>query len=608
MNPDDEKLKTRERLFKRLFLAGDRLKSFLEWIIRACRFSFVITLFLFFITFLFYIGFPHSEETILRLRSTFRILFLILFFSKFLPEILHLRRKTVISFAFEIIVFLLSFGVFLSNFSIVTSNKPFWAFFFGNIQIVIAIFLISISELSVFARFVSFINMSPALLFSTSFFIIILIGSGLLMLPKAHSLPLTFLNSLFTSVSAVCVTGLTVVDTATYFTPLGKIFILGLIQIGGLGIMTFTGFFSFIFASSSSFRDRLMLKEIFSSQSLNDLFKLLTTIILWTFLTEIIGAFFIYSNLDPNSKNKVFFSIFHSISAFCNAGFSTLSDGLYSSSIRHNYSIQIIVALLVILGGIGFPVLLKVYSFIKQLIIVLLRKTLKKRITVIHRQMNISGRIVVYTTLLLILAGTGLYFLLESKNSLNGMDNSQKFIVSFFGSVSSRTAGFNVIDISLWGYPTVFLMIFLMWIGASPGSTGGGIKTTTFAIAFRSAYNSIKGGEHLLIGNREIGSGTIIRVLTIIFLSIIIIITGFFFLLLSEPGKNPVHLLFESVSAFSTVGLSLAGTSSFSQTGKIIVILLMFIGRVGPLTLLTGFLVSYHKKYSRYPEIDIIIN
>jgi Trk-type K+ transport system membrane component len=372
--------------------------------------------------------------------------------------------------------------------------------------------------------------------------------------------------------------------------------------------MTFTGFFSFIFASSSSFRDRLMLKEIFSSQSLNDLFKLLTTIILWTFLTEIIGAFLIYSSLDPNSKNKAFFSIFHSISAFCNAGFSTLSDGLHSNGIRHNYSIQIIVALLVILGGIGFPVLLKVYSFIKQLIIVLLRKTLKKRITVIHRQMNISGRIVVYTTLLLILAGTGLYFLLESKNSLNGMDNSQKFIVSFFGSVSSRTAGFNVIDISLWGYPTVFLMIFLMWIGASPGSTGGGIKTTTFAIAFRSAYNSIKGGEHLLIGNREIGSGTIIRVLTIIFLSIIIIITGFFFLLLSEPGKNPVHLLFESVSAFSTVGLSLAGTSSFSQTGKIIVILLMFIGRVGPLTLLTGFLVSYHKKYSRYPEIDIIIN
>ena len=142
--------------------------------------------------------------------------------------------------------------------------------------------------------------------------------------------------------------------------------------------MTFTGFFSFIFASSSSFRDRLMLKEIFSSQSLNDLFKLLTKIILWTFLTEIIGGFLIYSSLDPDSKNKAFFSIFHSISAFCNAGFSTLSDGLYSSEIRNNYSIQIIVSLLVILGGIGFPVLLKIYSFFKQLIIVLIRKMFKE--------------------------------------------------------------------------------------------------------------------------------------------------------------------------------------------------------------------------------------
>ena len=151
------------------------------------------------------------------------------------------------------------------------------------------------------------------------------------MMPKAHTLPLSFLDSFFTSVSAVCVTGLVVVDTATAFTTLGKIIILCLIQIGGLGIMTFTGFFSYIFTSGSSFRDRLLFKEIFSSQSLNNLFKVLTKIILLTFLTEIIGAFIIYSSLDPDSSNKVLFSIFHSVSAFCNAGFSTLSDGLFSA-------------------------------------------------------------------------------------------------------------------------------------------------------------------------------------------------------------------------------------------------------------------------------------
>lgn len=608
MNPNDEKLKNREILFKRLFLVNDKLKSFVIVFIRLCRTLLTITLLVFFIAFTFYIGIVNAEEDILRLRSAFRILFLMVFFSKFMPEILHFRNKTILSIFFEIIVFLFSLGVLLSNFGIVKSNISFWTFFSGNIPVTIAIFLIAISEISVLARLISSMNVPPALLFSSSFLIIILIGSGLLMLPNAHTLPLTFLNSFFTSVSAVCVTGLIVVDTATFFTPLGKIIIICLIQIGGLGIMTFTGFFSFVFASSSSFRDRLLLKEIFSSQSLDNLFKLLTKIILWTFLTEAIGALLIYRSLDPTSSNRVIFSIFHAISAFCNAGFSTLSNGLYSVGIRHNYSVQITVALLVILGGIGFPVLLNVYSFIKQFIVVLIRKVQRRRIHAIHTQMNISGRIVIVMTLLLIAVGSGLYFIFESENSMNGLDNTQKFIISFFGSVSSRTAGFNITDISLWGYPTVFLMIFLMWIGASPGSTGGGIKTTTFAIALRSAFNSVKGRQHLVIGNREIGSGTIIRVLAIIFLSILIIIVGFFCLMISEPTKNPVHLLFESVSAFSTVGLSLANTSSFSDTGKIIVILLMFIGRVGPLTLLTGLLLSYRKNYSRYPEIDIIIN
>lgn len=608
MNSNKENLRFQESHFKRLFLMSDRYKSFVRLFIRFCRTLLTLSLLVFFVAFTFYIGVVNTEKDILKLRSAFRIIFLIVFFSKFLHEILQYRSKNGLSILFEIIVFLFSLGVLLSDFGIIKSNISFWTFFSGNIPVTIAIFLIAISEISALTIFVSSINVPPALLFSLSFLIIILIGTGLLMLPNAHTLPLSFLNSFFTSVSAVCVTGLIVVDTATFFTPLGKIIIICLIQIGGLGIMTFTGFFSFVFASSSSFRDRLLLKEIFSSQSLDSLFKLLAKIILWTFLTEAIGALLIYRSLDPASSNRVVFSIFHAVSAFCNAGFSTLSNGLNSLGVNHNYPVQITVTILVILGGIGFPVLLSVYSFSKQFIIFLFRKLQGKQIHAIHTQMNISGRIVIVMTLILIFIGTGLYFIFESENSLKGLDNIQKTFISFFGSVSSRTAGFNITDISLWGYPTVFLMIFLMWVGASPGSTGGGIKTTTFAIAFRSAYNSIRGRQHLLIGNREIGSGTIIRVLAIIFLSILIITLGFFSLLFAEPGKNPIHLLFESVSAFSTVGLSLANTSSFSDTGKIIVILLMFIGRVGPLTLFTGLMLSYRKNYSRYPEIDIIIN
>ncbi len=608
MSQNDEKLKAEERIFKILFVVGDRYKSFTGWFKGFCRLGFSLTFFLFLIAFLFYIGFINSEENSRMLRSMFRILFFILFFLKFLPEIMRIRKKTGISIILGIIVFLFSFGVFLSNFHIVNDNKSLWDFFYGNTQVIIAIFLIGLSEISSIARVISSIKIPPALLFATSFLVIILIGSGLLMLPRAHTLPLSFLDSFFTSVSAVCVTGLIVVDTATSFTTLGKIIILCLIQIGGLGIMTFTGFFSYIFTSGSSFRDKLLLKEIFSSQSMSNLFKVLTEIILLTFLTEIIGAFIIYCSLDHESSNRLLSSLFHSVSAFCNAGFSTLSDNLFSTGIRYNYGIQISVALLIILGGLGFPVLLKVYSNLKHFIIVLTRKVQGKHKPVRPEQRNVSGRIVLFMTAFLIMAGTGLYYFFETETSLSGMDNTQKFIVSFFGSVSARTAGFNIIDISLWGYPTIFLMILLMWIGASPGSTGGGIKTTTFAIALRSVWNNIRGRQQLVIGNREIGHSTIIRVLSIILLSILIITAGFFCLLVFEQGKNPVHLLFESVSAFCTVGLSLADTSTFNQAGKIVVILLMFIGRVGPLTLLTGFMVSYHRKYSRYPEIDIIIN
>lgn len=608
MSQNDYKLRIRERLFKRLFLAGDRFKTIVGWFTGFCRTCFSVTFVLFLFAFLFYIGFNNSEANSVMLRSIFRILFFILFFSKFLPEIIRIRKKRVISIILGFIVFLFSFGVFLSNFHIVNIYKPVWKLFYGNPQVAIAAFLIGLSEISSLAKVISSIKIPPALLFATSFLVIILIGSGLLMLPRSHTLPLSFLDAFFTSASAVCVTGLIVVDTSTAFTALGKTIILCLIQVGGLGIMTFTGFFSYIFTSGSSYRDRLLFKEIFSSKTMNNLFSLLIKIVMLTLLTEIIGALIIFGSLDPDASNRFLFSLFHSVSAFCNAGFSTLSDGLYSTGIRNNYGIQISVAMLIILGGIGFPVLLKVYAYLKHIFIVITRRMLRKRIPSIAGQRNVAGRIVLFMTAFLIIGGTVLYYFFENDTSLSGMDNTQKIINSFFGSVSARTAGFNIADMSLWGYPTIFLMIILMWIGASPGSTGGGIKTTTFAIALRSVWNNVRGRQQLVIGNREISHSTISRVLSIILLSLLFITTGFFCLLAFEPGKNPVHLLFESVSAFCTVGLSLANTSTFSQAGKIVLILLMFIGRVGPLTLLTGILVSYQKKHFRYPEMDIIIN
>jgi Trk-type K+ transport system membrane component len=372
--------------------------------------------------------------------------------------------------------------------------------------------------------------------------------------------------------------------------------------------MTFTGFFGYIFISGSSFRDNLLLKELFSSETMNNLLKLLTKIILFTFLIEGIGAIIIYSSLDMNRADKILFSVFHTVSAFCNAGFSTLSNNLNSDNIRYNTTLQISVAVLIILGGIGFRVLMGLYTNSKHLFVVIIRKLQGKLNPVRPEQKNVASKIVLFMTGLLIIGGALFYYIFESENSLKGIDGFHKIIISFFGSISARTAGFNITDISLWGYPTIFMMIFLMWIGASPGSTGGGIKTTTFALAWRTAWNFIRGRGQLKIGNREVSSNTISRVLSIVFLSLTLISVGFFILLVLEPGKDPAALLFECFSAYGTVGLSIADSSTLTSAGKVVDIFLMFVGRVGPLTLLTGFLATTHKRYSRYPEIEIVIN
>jgi len=595
-------------MFKLLFLAGDRYRQFTRLTCNLSRFLINVAYFLFIPGFIFYAGFRNSPEIISGLKSAFRVLFIVIFFTNYIPGLLKFRFDKLFSKLPAAIIFLFSLGVFLSVTGIISFGKPLNTLLDGNIPVVVAIFLIGITEMPGLMRTISSVKIPPGLIFSASFLIIILVGSGLLMMPKAHTGSLKYLDSLFTSVSAVCVTGLTVVDTAVVFTTLGKVILMCLMQIGGLGIMTFTGFFGYVFTSGSSFRDRMLLKELFSSESMNNLLKLLTKIIMFTFILEGAGAAMIYCSLSEEIPGKLLFSVFHSVSAFCNAGFSTLSMNLCAHEIVDDFTLQITVAVLIILGGIGFPVLLGLYSSFKHLAALIIRR-LQGRINPIRpEKRNVPARIAVLTTVILVVTGAAFYFLFESKTSMRDLDNSRKILTSFFGSISARTAGFNITDISAWGYPTIFLMIFLMWIGASPGSTGGGIKTTTFALAFKTAWNYLRGRETVRIGNREISNRSISRVLTIIFLSLSVISTGFAALLVTETGKDPVKLLFESFSAFGTVGLSLADTSTFTNSGKTVDILLMFIGRVGPLTLLSGILTRTQKKYAQYPEIDIVIN
>jgi trk system potassium uptake protein len=598
----------KENIFKSLFILSDRLDTVTLWLRNFCRFCFLVTVLIFFITFIYHIGFTQLTQDKIKFETTFRILFLILAIVKFLPEIFLFKKNRPISKIFQLLLLLFTLGVLLTNFKITNNSYFFWNMFYGNTIIIIAIFLLIISEISVLLKILSKVKIPPALVFSGSFATIIFIGTGLLSLPNAQAVPVKLVDTLFTSTSAVCVTGLTVVDTADAFTDLGKIIILILIQIGGLGIMTVAGFFSYIFTSQSTLNERLLLKDLLSSQTLGNLFKILIKIVLLTFIIEFFGALIIYSSLTENESNKILFSAFHSVSAFCNAGFSTLSKGLNSKETFDNYSLQTAVAILIILGGIGFPVLMRFYTYLKFQVIHLVKKFKSEKLPAKQNPFGIESRIVIITTLILIFGGTIFYFLLEKEKSFIEMDNLKKIFVSFFNSVTARTAGFNINDISSYSYPAVFLTILLMWIGASPGSTGGGIKTTTIAIALNTVWINIKGKQNLEISKREISAGTISRVLSIILLSIITIGIGFFCLLLTEQGKNPVYLLFESVSAFCTVGLSMIDTSTLSQTSKIIIMLLMFTGRIGPLTLLIGFLYTKKRKYYKYPVAEIVIN
>lgn len=600
--------KFREKIFKQLFILQDFIKWITGKITNTFGLVFFVTAVVFVVLLVIQIGFQKDVELISDIRSHYKILLYIIFLSKFLPKLFTLQKRKRGKWISDSLLFLLSLIVVLANISNFFQNTTISVFLEREFVLSITIILLIITEVHRLMYLINSVKVAPPLLFALSFLFVILIGSGLLMLPNAHTLPISYLDSLFTSASAVCVTGLVVVDTATAFTPLGKIIIMCLIQIGGLGIMAFTGFFGYIFTGSASFKDRILLKDMISSENLGGLFKVLTKIMLITFLAEIIGAFIIYFNLGEIGEDKFFFAVFHSVSAFCNAGFSTLSNGLSSGVLNNNTVVNMVIAVLIILGGIGFPVLLTFYSGMKNSFLKLFYPVHSGKRLGMSVRHNISTRIVVITTLLLIVAGTLGYYFLETGKSLQGLPGSGKWMIAFFGSVSARTAGFNVVDISIWSYPTIFLMIFLMWVGASPGSTGGGIKTTTFAIALRAAYDFIRGRHEVEIGNREIGNETISRVLVVIILSLATIFFGFFGLLIFDADKNPVYLLFECFSAFGTVGLSIVNTSTLSEVGKEIIICLMFIGRLGPLTLLTGLFIPHKKQYFKYPKQDLVIN
>ena len=444
---------------------------------------------------------------------------------------------------------------------------------------------------------------------------IIFMGGLLLMMPLATTSPISFIDAIFTSTSAVCVTGLTVVDTATRFTDLGKLIVLALIQIGGIGVMTITSFFGIFFKETSSFREQLLIRDYLSEDSINGVLKALIKVVLITFLIELIGAVFIYLSLQSHgiglgsAKDEIKFAIFHSISAFCNAGFSNLTDNLYDIRIRENYSLHYSVANLIVLGGLGFPVLLNIYSYLRAQAI-WLTEFIRYRKPYVHRvgMISFNTKMVVTSTFILLVFGTLCFFLLESDFTQKGLDFNGKLAVSYFQSVTPRTAGFNNVNMMDLAKPSILIMIFLMWVGASPVSTGGGVKTSTFAIALLNMIRIVKGKNHIEIHRYEIHEYSVNKAFAIIILSIFIICVGTFGIFLLDGHQGLLRIVFECFSAFGTVGLSLNLTPFLSDYSKLILVILMYLGRMGCITLLLSLSrTAAAQSLYRFPKENIII-
>lgn len=454
--------------------------------------------------------------------------------------------------------------------------------------------------------------LNPAQLFIVSFLVIIFIGTFLLMLPNATYTEISYLDALFTSASAVCVTGLIVVDTGTFFTQFGQIIILLLIQLGGIGILTFASYFSYFFKGGSNYENQLVLSDLTNSQKLGDVFSTLKRILLITFSIEIIGGLLIYTSLDntllPTIFERTFFSVFHAVSAFCNAGFSTLSNSLYESGFRFNYALQSYIIVLFVIGGLGFPIVVNIIKYLKYWIINKFSHIYKNKRQHKPWVFGINSRITLITTFSLTIVGTILFYISEYNNLLAPHTGIGKVVTALFGATTPRTAGFNTVDMSALNFSTLMLIFLLMWIGASPASTGGGIKTSTFAIATLNFLSLAKGKTRIEVYRREISDISVRRAFAVISLSLFVIGSGIIAISVFDSDKDLKSIAFECFSAYSTVGLSIGITANLSSASKFVIILIMFIGRVSMLSILIAVIKKVKHKNYRYPTEEITIN
>lgn len=513
------------------------------------------------------------------------------------------RRRLMLHEILAVLVFLVSLILMLREFSGADSRSTGWHVFIQLGVIFSGIASIIHHQTRLTAR-----AFHPGMMLIGSFFAIIVIGTLLLKMPRCV-LPgetCSWLDAAFTSTSAVCVTGLSVQNTALFFSQTGQVVIMILIQIGGLGIMTLTFFAAVVLFEGLSLHDRLLLGRMISENRLSRIGKTLTFIVLFTFIFEAIGAMVLYVGMDPSMpwRERAFHSAFHSVSAFCNAGFSTFPDGLASGVLKSNVTWQTMIMMLIVVGGLGSMVVEDLCDWVAAKS----RKLLGKQHN--SHRLRIHTRMVLAATGVLVFGG-GLIILATEFALWNGPANGGKFLTAMFHSVTARTAGFNTVSMSAIGPMTINILMILMIIGGSPGGTAGGVRTTVVALGLGHLWSQLRMSKRGLVAfNRTIPAESGGQALGLILLAGIWLIGNFMLFQFIESGSgiSDTRLLFELISAFATVGLSIDLTPLLSDGGKTLLIVNMFVGRIGLLTVMATFIPPDTRPFSGKPHEDILLN
>ena len=464
--------------------------------------------------------------------------------------------------------------------------------------------VIMVIELAKASTMVAKVNLSPPVLMMGSFLALIVMGTILLSLPRMTTHSISFADALFTATSASCVTGLTVLSTANDFTIQGQIIIMLLVQLGGMSILSFATFFAtFLSRSYVGLRYQYLVKDMMATDKLSDSFSMLRQIILATLIIESAGVLLFYmywrtTGFFDGTGTTFFYSVFHTISAFNNSGFALWDASFMDAQVCNSYFPQTLIMILVFLGGIGF---VTISEFFNPSAIRMRKKYKWKRLTP-------GTKIVLITTFGIIIVGTLLFFALEYNHSLAEKDTLiDKIFASMFQIISGRTAGFNIIDVNTISTPGMLLVMMIIFIGASPGSTGGGIKTTTFFVLMKSVMATIKGKQHIEFDKKTIPFSLVDKAYSIVVLSLGIILVSTFVLAIIEPKTDLINVMFESISAFTTCGLSTNCQYGFTDAGKFVLVADMYIGRIGTLTIAYALGKRSVESRHTYPEMYFMV-